>query len=95
MGAMGHSNHWRIYTMSDTFFQVPPNSTGAKIDAEEVTVGANIVQRQRLQIAGAASGDIVEVAVADPTSAQHGLVVRDVNAAAILAALNAILAKLP
>lgn len=47
--------------MADAFTQVPPDSTGDKIDTEELTVGANTVNRQRVQIAGAAATDIAPV----------------------------------
>lgn len=42
--------------MSDQFIQVPPQSTGLKVDCTELTVGANVVERERVNIA-------------DPTSA--------------------------
>jgi hypothetical protein len=44
--------------MADSFIQVPVDAGGKKVDAEQVVVGANTVQRQRLQITGAASSDI-------------------------------------
>lgn len=37
--------------MADSFTQVAPDSTGDKIDTSEITVGANTVQRQRINIA--------------------------------------------
>lgn len=42
--------------MADQFIQVPPQSTGLKVDCTELTVGANTVERERINIA-------------DPTSA--------------------------
>lgn len=42
--------------MADQFIQVPPQSTGLKVDCTELTVGANLVERERINIA-------------DPTSA--------------------------
>lgn len=36
--------------MSDGFIQVPPDSTGKLVDTSEVLVGANTVERQRVNI---------------------------------------------
>lgn len=47
--------------MSDSYIQVPPDSTGKKTDCEELTVGANTVERQRIQVAGTAADDIAPV----------------------------------
>lgn len=47
--------------MADSFTQVPPDSTGDKIDTEQLTVGANTVERQRIQIAGTGATDIAAV----------------------------------
>lgn len=55
--------------MADAFIQVPPNSTGSKIDHETLTVSAQTVLRQRIQIAGA-----IDTAIA-PVSAAYGLAV--------------------
>lgn len=55
--------------MADAFTQVPADSTGDKIDTEELTVGANTVNRQRIQIAGTSAAQIA------PVSATDGLLV--------------------
>ncbi len=47
--------------MADSFTQVPPDSTGDKIDTEQLTVNAQTVERQRIQIAGTADTDIAPV----------------------------------
>ena len=64
--------------MADQFIQVPPNSTGLKVDASELTVNANTVERQRIVIAadGTAAG-LAGVKNAAPTSSDYGLVVRN------------------
>jgi hypothetical protein len=53
--------------MSNQFIQVPPDSTGKRVDMEELTVSGQVVQRQRFQIAGD-----TDVAIA-PVSATDGL----------------------
>ncbi len=62
--------------MSNGIVRLPPDSTGKMIDAEELTVGANTVERQRMQIAGAAAADIA------PVSATNGVTVDVVDKAA-------------
>lgn len=58
--------------MADNFVQVPPNSTGLKIDTSELTVSANTVERQNICIADSTTAaniakvnSIGELAVAD------------------------------
>lgn len=46
---------------TDGLVQVPADSTGKKIDTTELTVGTNTVERQRVQIAGAAATDLAPV----------------------------------
>jgi hypothetical protein len=55
--------------MADAYTQVPADSTGDKIDTEELTVSAQTVNRQRVQIAGTADTDI------SPVSSTNGLLV--------------------
>lgn len=64
--------------MADGIVQVAPDSTGKKMDTEELTVGANTVQRERVQISGAVAAAIAKVLNADPASADYGLVVRPI-----------------
>jgi len=42
--------------MTDNYVQVPPNSSGLKIDTSEITVGGNTVERQRIVIADPSNG---------------------------------------
>jgi len=51
--------------MADQFIQVPPDSTGKKLDTEELTVSAQTVQRERMRIAGLAATDLAPVTAAD------------------------------
>ena len=54
--------------MTDGVVQLQPNSTGAKIDTSELTVGANLVERQRINIADPASAAAIAA-----VSAANGL----------------------
>lgn len=53
--------------MANSYIQVSPDSTGKKLDTEQVVVGANTVERERVQISGAA-----DTAIA-PCDATNGL----------------------
>lgn len=62
--------------MTDAFVQLPPDSTGSKIDTESLTVSANTVMRERHQVAGATDVAIAVVTNATPGASDYGLVVR-------------------
>jgi len=47
--------------MANSFIQVPTDAGGKKVDAETLVVGANTVQRQRVQVSGATPLDIARV----------------------------------
>ncbi len=64
--------------MADGYVQVTPDHQGKKIDAEELTVGANTVQRQRIQIAGAGAAEIAGVKNSAPGATDYGSVVRPI-----------------
>lgn len=64
--------------MADGIIQVPPDSTGKKIDTEELSVGGNTVERQRLQITGNAAAAVARVLNTVPALTDYGLVVRPV-----------------
>lgn len=52
--------------MADSYLPYQnPASTDAKLDSESLTVGANTVERERVQIAGAAATDIAAVTAAN------------------------------
>lgn len=51
--------------MADSIIQLSPDSTGKKVDTEELTVGLNSVHRERMQIAGDSATDIAPVTAAD------------------------------
>ncbi len=55
--------------MADSFIQVPTDAGGKKVDATELTVGANTVQRQHIRPAGEAATDIGRVTASEGVSA--------------------------
>lgn len=62
--------------MTDSYIAIDePSTTDKKADTEELTVGSNTVQRERIQVAGAAAAAIAAVVNATPTT-EYGLVVR-------------------
>ncbi len=65
--------------MADGIVQLAPDGTGKKMDTEELTVGANTVQRERVQISGAAAAAIAAIKNTDGAAADYGLVVRPVQ----------------
>lgn len=63
--------------MADGFVQVAPDSTGAKMDSSELTVGANVVDRQRVVLSDdSAAAGLGKVTNAIPGSTDYGLVTR-------------------
>lgn len=63
--------------MADSFTQVAPDSTGDKIDASELTVGANTVNRQRIVLADdSAAAGLAKVTNAQPGATDYALAVR-------------------
>ena len=55
---------------------IPIAATSQSLDSEQLTVGANTVQRERMEIAGAAAADIAVIMNSAPTGTEYGLVVR-------------------
>lgn len=66
--------------MADSFIQVPVDDAGKKVDTEQLTVGANTVHRERVQVVGAADTEIARVVDTDPAAADFALVVRQAPA---------------
>lgn len=68
--------------MSDATIGVQnPAVSDSLLDAEQLTVSAIVVKRERLQIAGAAAAEIATVKNADPAATDYGLSVRAVRLA--------------
>jgi hypothetical protein len=63
--------------MADSFIQVPVDSTGKLVDCEQLTVGANTVQRERHEIVGASASEVARVVNSQPAGTEYGLVVRE------------------
>lgn len=63
--------------MADSFLPFQnPSATDKKLDSETLTVGANTVERERVQITGAIAAEVAAVKNAAPASTLYGLVVR-------------------
>lgn len=70
--------------MADGFVQVAPDSTGAKMDTSELTVGANVVERQRTVIASdSVAAGVAAVVNSTPANNAYGLAVRTVGQSVI------------
>ena len=65
--------------MADSYIGLPTDGGGKKVDAEQLIVGANTVQRERDQIAGLAADDVAVVTDTDVLPSEHGLAVRPIN----------------
>lgn len=73
--------------MSNSFLGYQnPTTTDKKLDSESLTVGSNTVERERVQISGAADTEIARVKNSEPASTDHGLVVREVQPTSIVSA---------
>jgi hypothetical protein len=65
--------------MADSFLAYQnPTVTDKKLDSESLVVGANTVERERMQMAGAIAAAIAGVLNAAPAVTDYGLVVRTV-----------------
>lgn len=63
--------------MGDSSIGLPADGPGKKLDTEQLTTGAGTVERERMQVAGAAAGEILRVVDTDPAGTDHGVVTRD------------------
>jgi hypothetical protein len=64
--------------MSDGFVKVQPDSTGKIIDTTELTVGANTVERQRINIAGLTAAAILDLLTSAPVGTEYAVPVRNI-----------------
>lgn len=62
--------------MADGTIGLPADGPGKKLDTEQLSVGGNTVQRERMQIAGAADTEVARIVSDDPSPTDYGLVVR-------------------
>lgn len=51
-----------------SFIRVPPDSTGKRVDSCQIDVDGNLVERQRMQLAGDASDSVARVTTSDGLS---------------------------
>lgn len=64
--------------MSDSTIAIDePSTIDKRLDTEQLTVNAVVVQRERIQVAGATDVAIAAVVNAEPTT-QYGVVVRNI-----------------
>lgn len=65
--------------MSDSYLSYQnPVTVDKKLDSESLTVGADTVERERVQITGASALEISTVKAANPSSSGYGLVTRNI-----------------
>lgn len=75
--------------MADSFLPYKnPDTTDKKLDSESLAVGANTVERERVQIAGKGDVEVQDVKNAPPANNAYGGVVRPVAAAVALATIT-------
>lgn len=67
-----------------------PGTEDKLLDTTSLTVAAQTVHRERIQVAGGADVELADVKAASPASGAYGLVVRDVVAPDMKTALDAI-----
>jgi len=72
--------------MADSFVRVPTDSTGKRVDATSLDVGADTVYRQRIVIGSdTGTATFAEVLSVSAVAASHGLVVRPCTATVVVA----------
>jgi len=65
--------------MADQFIILDePAITDKRLDSEELTVGGSVVQRERLEICGAAAAEIATVKNTAPASSAYGVTARTI-----------------
>lgn len=68
--------------MADAYIQVPPQSTGLKLDTTELTVGANTVERERVNISDPTdAAGLAKVENTTPGASDYGVVTRPILSA--------------
>lgn len=66
--------------MADSYIQVTPDSTGKKVDTSEITVGANVVERERDVLSDPVDpAGLAQVINTTPAGTEYGLVVRTIG----------------
>lgn len=69
--------------MANSYVQVPQDSNGKKIDTAEITIGLNVVERQRIVLAdNVDSAGVTAILNTDPASNSYGLVTRQIPSSA-------------
>lgn len=69
--------------MTDSFVGIDePTTIDKKADTEQLLVGANTVERERIEVVGAAAAEVARVLNANPASTDYALAVRTLQGAA-------------
>ena len=80
--------------MADAYIVVTEDSTSGKlVDNTSLTVGANTVYRQRVQVAGSSAAAFVEVLPSNPASSDYAIVVRSIPQRGATGAVTAVTAS--
>lgn len=75
--------------MADSFLPYKnPDTTDKKLDSESLTVGADTVERERVQVAGKGAAEIQDVKNAKPAQDAYGGVVRSIPASVLLTSIT-------
>ena len=75
--------------MADSFLPYKnPDTTDKKLDSESLTVGADTVERERVQVAGKGAAEIQDVKNAKPAQDAYGGVARSIPASVLLASIT-------
>ena len=64
--------------MADGIVGLQPDSTGKKVDTTEITVGTNLVERQRVHLAGTAAAALVEPINVAPAGTEYAVPTRNI-----------------
>lgn len=62
--------------MADSFIRLPADGVGKQLDTENLTVNAQSVHRERIQLAGDVDVAIAQILATDPSALDYGVVTR-------------------
>ena len=71
--------YYHVRNVADSIIQIAPDGAGKKLDTEQLTIGANTVQRERHQLTGASAAEIAAIKNTDPSSTAYALATRQIH----------------